>query len=270
QSSSVAQTISLINHDSGFSDNQMAYRLALMMENHPSIEPTTTAVEPKERENILSSLRQTLSLSQNTQTIEEYRQSLKNKYYEEYLQKFDVAKPQSDSTLAQNKLRIENLINQRKKTFLQQIFERTQIQPSLNTKQNQNLDTQNNLISPVNDPIHNSLIPKIMNILVTMGQTSSQGRIYEDISYRFQLLMKEGMQFLQIKRKDRTPENALTVYKQDDATPHFVISENNLSSEETQSLSNFHPDQNVLSHNTPSQSENTIHPDHPDHEPELD
>ncbi|BAY73314.1 hypothetical protein NIES23_61420 (plasmid) [Trichormus variabilis NIES-23] len=265
QSNSVTQTIRLINRDSGFSDNQMAYRLALIMENHPFIAPTTRAVEPQERENLLSSLRQTLSLSQNTQSTEEYRQALKNKYYEEYLQKFGVAKPQNDSVLEQNKLRVENLITQRKKTFLQQIFERKQPQSSLNPKQNQNLERENNPISSVNDPIHNSLIPKIMNVLVTMGQTSSQGRIYEDISYRFQLLMREGMQFLQIKRKDRTPENALTAYKQDDATSHFVISENNLSSEEAQSLSNFHPSQNV-----PSQSENTIHPDHPDDEPELD
>jgi hypothetical protein len=75
QESSVAETITIINCNSGFSDNQMAYRLALMMEKYllsQSIH-STPALDPTQRENIIGEVRNTLSLTQNAQSTEEYR-----------------------------------------------------------------------------------------------------------------------------------------------------------------------------------------------------
>ena len=70
----------------------MAYRLALMMEKHPLSPSITPALDPTQRENIIGEVRNTLSVSQNAQSTEDYRQSLKEKYYQEYAQKFGLNK----------------------------------------------------------------------------------------------------------------------------------------------------------------------------------
>ena len=76
QSSSVAETITIINRNSGFSDNQLAYRLALMMEKHPPSPSITPALDPTQRENIIGEVRNTLSVSRNAQSTEDYTNSM--------------------------------------------------------------------------------------------------------------------------------------------------------------------------------------------------
>lgn len=244
-SNSVVETLSIINRETGLSDNIMAYRLALIMEKNSSVIQPTTTLDPTERENFQSELKTTLSLSKNTQTTEDYRQALKNKYYEEYLQKFGVNKQAQAPLPEQNNSRIENLIAQKKKTFLQQIFESKQRNLPLAPQQNQKISPQpegrseNNAVSPVGDEITiKSLIPAIMKTVVTMGKDTNTGRIYEGIAYRLQLWMKEGMQLVSVKRKNGTPENAFTAYKEDDST-QFKTGENNLTDEEAQRIINF-------------------------------
>lgn len=120
----VSSSITTINRDSGLSDNQLAYRLALMMEKYPpspSITPTP-ALDTTERESIMAEMRNTLSLTQNAQSAEDYRQSLKEKYLKEYAQKFGLNKSEQTTDISKS-TRVENLIAQKKKTFLQEILQ---------------------------------------------------------------------------------------------------------------------------------------------------
>jgi uncharacterized protein YdiU (UPF0061 family) len=233
QSNSVSQTISLINRDSSLSDNQLAYRLALMMEKYPhtpsqSIQ-STPALNTTEQENIISEMRTTLSLTQNVQSTEDYRRSLKNKYLKEYTQKLGLS--QAD-TPEHNSSRVENLINEKKNTFLQQMLdEEGALLPLVDSQQPTPKESENNEV------VKKSLIPALMNIVMTKGHNTNGGRIYEGIAYRLQLLMREGMQRLTVWRKSDN-QSAFSAYKTDSNEEYKVI-HNNLSLQETQKLIDF-------------------------------
>ncbi|MBD2729632.1 hypothetical protein H6G96_25780 [Nostoc sp. FACHB-892] len=250
QSSNLLQeTVSDINRDSGISNNMMAYRLALFLEKHsPSLQSTTT-LDASERENLQSELRTTLS--QNLQNIENYRQNLKQKYYTEYLEKFAVTQQSSVTSQPDNSAIVENLIAQKKNTFLQQIFESGVQKLPLGQRvskeekeQRTGSEAQNNInksreknVSPAIDVAEKSLIKAVMRTVMTMGKDTEQGRIYEGIAYRLQLFIKEGMQLLSVHRKTGNPETAFTAYKDD--SNEFQITQNNLSYSETNRLIAF-------------------------------
>ena len=232
QSSSVAQTITTINRDSGFSDNQMAYRLALMMEKYPPSPSITPALDPTQHENIIGEVKNTLSVSQNAQSTEDYRQSLKEKYYQEYAQKFGLNKSEETPDI-DNSTRVEDLINEKKKTFkLQQILETKERKlPFVDSQQSKSVETENNQV------VKKSLIPALMNIIVTKGQDTIGGRVYEGMAYQLNLLMREGMQRLTVWRKSDN-QSAFSAYKVDTKEEYKVI-HNHLSPQETQKLNNF-------------------------------
>ncbi|MCL6755204.1 hypothetical protein KBT16_31225 [Nostoc sp. CCCryo 231-06] len=234
QSSSVAQTITIINRNSGFSDNQMAYRLALMMEKYPPLSQSihsTPALDTTGRENLIHQMRNTLSVSQNAQTTEEYRRSLKQKYYQEYVQKFGLSQTEQIPDM-DNSTRVENLIAERKKTFLEQILQsQGRKLPLVDYQTSKPKESENH------EAAKKSLIPALMNILMTKGQDTVSGRIYEGISYRLNLLMREGMQRLTVWRKSDN-QSAFSAYKVDGKEEYNIIN-NHLSPQETQKLINF-------------------------------
>lgn len=248
-SNSLQETVSNINRNSGISNNMMAYRLALFLEKHPPSLQSTTTLDASERENLQSELRTTLS--QNSQNIETYRQNLKQKYYTEYLNKFAVTQQSSVASQPDNSARVENLIAQKKNTFLQQIFELgvqklplgqrvskdEREQEALSKEENNINKSRENNVSPAIDIGEKSLIKAVMRTVMTMGKDTEQGRIYEGIAYRLQLFIKEGMQLLSVHRKTGNPETAFTAYKDD--SNEFQITQNNLSYSETNRLIAF-------------------------------
>lgn len=248
-SNSLQETVSNINRDSGISNNMMAYRLALFLEKHPPSLQSTTTLDASERENLQSELRTTLS--QNLQNIENYRQNLKQKYYTEYLEKFAVTQQSSVISQPDNSARVENLIAQKKNTFLQQIFESgvqklplgqrvskdEREQEALSKEENNINKSRENNVLPAIDIAEKSLIKAVMRTVMTMGKDTEQGRIYEGIAYRLQLFIKEGMQLLSVHRKTGNPETAFTAYKDD--SNEFQITQNNLSHTETNRLIAF-------------------------------
>ncbi|QHG20399.1 hypothetical protein [Nostoc sp. ATCC 53789] len=253
QSSSVAETITIINRNSGFSDNQMAYRLSLMMEKHPPSPSITPALDPTQRENIIGEMRNTLDLSQNAQITEDYRQSLKEKYYQEYAQKFGLNKSEGTPDI-DNSTRVEDLINEKKKTFLQQILEtKGRKLPFVDSQQSKLVETENNQV------VKKSLIPALMNIIVTKGQDTIGGRVYEGMAYQLNLLMREGMQRLTVWRKSDN-QSAFSAYKVDDNEEYKVI-HNHLSPQETQKLINFDI---RVQQQQPQQQQNERSPDGPE------
>lgn len=248
-SNSLQETVSNINCDSGISNNMMAYRLALFLEKHPPLLQSTTTLDASERENLQSELRTTLS--QNLQNIENYRQNLKQKYYTEYLDKFAVTQQSSVTSQPDNSARVENLITQKKNTFLQQIFEsgvqklplgqrvsKEEREQQTGSKAQKNINKfRENNVSPAINIAEKSLIKAVMRTVMTMGKDTEQGRIYEGIAYRLQLFIKEGMQLLSVHRKTGNPETAFTAYKDD--SNEFQITQNNLSYSETNRLIAF-------------------------------
>ncbi|HEY9803854.1 MAG TPA: hypothetical protein V6D25_26160 [Leptolyngbyaceae cyanobacterium] len=231
QSTSLMETISTINRDSGLSHNQMAYRLALMMEKiPPSSIQSTPVLDSAKRDNIISEMRNTLSLSHNAQTTEDYRRSLKEKYLKEYTQKFALA--QAEKTPIFNSTRVENLIAERKKTFLEQMLQAKERKlPPSDRQQPTPVESEQNQAAK------KSLIPALMNIVMTKGQDTVGGRIYEGIAYRLQLLMREGMQRLTVWRKSDN-QSAFSAYKADGKEEYKII-HNHLDPQETQKLINF-------------------------------
>lgn len=255
QSSSVAQTITIINRNSGFSDNQMAYRLALMMEKHPPSPSITPALDPTQRKNIISDVRNTLSVSQNAQTTEEYRLELKQKYYQEYAQKFSLNKSEETPDI-DNSTRVEDLIDEKKKTFLQQILKtKGRKLPFVDSQQSKSVETENNEV------VKKSLIPALMNIIVTKGQDTIGGRVYEGMAYQLNLLMREGMQRLTVWRKSDN-QSAFSAYKAGVSEEYKVI-QNNLSPQETQKLIEFDQKQRQQQQ-LPQQQQNEQSPDGPE------
>ncbi|BCL40172.1 hypothetical protein [Nostoc sp. MS1] len=258
-SSLVSETITTINRDSGLSDNQLAYRLALWMEKYPPSPSITPALDTTERESIMAEMRNTLSLTQNAQSAEDYRQSLKEKYLKEYTQKFGLNKPEQTPDM-DNSTRVENLIAERKKTFLQQILQSKERKlPFVDHQTSTPKDSENH------EEAKKSLIPALMNILVIKGQDTIGGRIYEGISYRLNLMMREGMQRLVVWRKSDN-QTAFSAYKVDDKEEYNVV-HNNLSPEETQKLINFDmrvQQQQQQLPSPPQQQQNDHSPDGPE------
>lgn len=229
-SSSLTETITNINRDSGLSHNQMAYRLALMMEKFPpSSIQATPVLDSTARANIISEMRNTLSLSHNAQTTEEYRRSLKDKYLQEYRQKFGLG--QAQTPLANNSTRVNNLIDERKKTFLRQMLQ------SKGRKLHEVDSPQPTKESENHEVAKKSLIPALMKIIVTRGQDTTDGRVYDGKAYRLQLLMQQGMQLLSVWRKNSN-QSAFTAQK-DDNSVDYKVTHNDLSNEETDKLINF-------------------------------
>ena len=257
QESSVAETITIINRNSGFSDNQMAYRLALMMEKYPLSQSihSTPALDPTQRENIIGEVRNTLSLTQNAQSTEEYRRSLREKYYQEYAQKFGLGQTEQKPDM-DNSTRVENLIAERKKTFLDQILQsQGRKLPLVDYQTSKPKETENH------EAAKKSLIPALMNILMTKGQDTVSGRIYEGISYQLNLLMREGMQRLTVWRKSDN-QSAFSAYKVD-AKEEYKVIHNHLSPQETQKLINFDIRQQQQQQQPPPQ-QNERSPDGPE------
>ncbi|MCC5618615.1 hypothetical protein LC605_26705 [Nostoc sp. CHAB 5836] len=240
--SSVLENISTINRGSGLSNNMMAYRLALIIEKNQPEAQSSPTLDTSERESLLFDLR--TALSQNTQNVENYRQALKNKYYTEYLNKFGVAQQSTAVPQQDNSTRVDNLIAEKKQTFLQKMFDARQHELPLGQKA-KNIDKVSevippeSIVSPQSDEVvKKSLIPSVIKTVLTMGKdTENQGRIYEGIAYRLQLLIKEGMQLVSVKRKSGNPETAFTAYKDD--SNEFKITQNNLSDQETNRLIAF-------------------------------
>ncbi|RCJ40902.1 hypothetical protein A6770_36995 [Nostoc minutum NIES-26] len=255
---STIETIRTVNHSSGISNNIMVYKLALIIEQYSPLEKSTTTLLTPEREALQAQLGTTLS--QNAQTVENYRQTLKNKYYEEYLKKFGVTQ-QSNVLQQDNSTRVENLIAQKKQTFLQKMSENGHKSP-LGQKSNYSSPDKNKEAiqsetpsSQQNQTAKQFLIPAIMRTVMTMGKDTGTGRIYEGIAYRLQLLMKEGMQFVSVSRKSGLPQTAFSAYK--DESNEFKITENNLSPSETQRFITFDKQQRQQ----PQAQDNPIHKD---------
>lgn len=266
QSSNLLQeTVSTINRDSGISNNMMAYRLALIMDKHSSQLQSTTTLDASERENLQGELR--TALSQKAHNIENHRQNLKQKYYAEYLEKFGVTQQLSVAPQQDNSTRVENLITQKKQTFLQKMFEAGQhelplgqksisVSNSIN-KTPETIQPENNISSGIGKLAEKYLITAVMRTVMTMGKdTENQGRIYEGIAYRLQLFLKEGMQLLSVNRKTGNLETAFTAYKDD--SNEFQITQNNLSHEEANRLIAFDKQQTVQQ---PKSKSNHLHKD---------
>jgi hypothetical protein len=265
---SVIEKINSIN-TGGISNNMMAYKLSLIMQQakDKSITPTTNQETPQEHQQELTKL---LSKSNHTHNIEEFRRKLKDKYYSEYLTKFESklnTQPQEQDTST----RIERLIAEKKAQFLplqqsklEALFEQPEQQPKQITSTPDIPSTQYTHSPEQDETAKKFLIPAIMGIIVSHGQTADddKSRIYEGVKYRLQLLIKEGMQFLSINRQDNNPGKAFSAYK--DGNNEFRILENNLTTQETQDLLQLHKQKLESSHQPIREN----HPHH-DNEPEL-
>ena len=228
QSTDVRESIASINRNSGISNNMMAYRLALMMEKVPqSTVQSPIELDSQSRQNLEDKLRNILTTS--TQNIEDYRLQLKNKYLAEYSQKFGVTQSETPVTEQPNNFsRVENLITQRKHIFLQSMI-------AQGSKAN---------LTPLTSPNEGdefskkALIPAVVQTIIAKGQdTKNEGRVYEGVFYRLQLLIKEGIQFINVNRKTQSNQKAFAAYK--DHTNEFTITSNNLSTEEAQKIVAF-------------------------------
>ncbi|MBN3959133.1 hypothetical protein [Nostoc sp. NMS8] len=236
QSTDVRETIASINRGSGISNNMMAYRLALMMERVPqSTVQSPIELDSQSRQNLKDNLRTILTKS--TQNIEDYRQQLKNQYLAEYSQKFGVSQPEKTVTEQPNNFsRVENLITQRKHIFLQQMM--AQREPNANSTPSTPANQEVNKQHQGDDFSKKSLIPAVVQTIIAKGQdTKNEGRVYEGVLYRLQLLIKEGIQFININRKTQSNQKAFAAYK--DHTNEFTITSNNLSTEEAQKIVAF-------------------------------
>lgn len=235
EKTSVIETISTVNRDSGFSNNIMAYRLTLIMENNPLLSQSDIVLDNLQRESIKDQLRTTLS--QQTQLTDNYRQTLKNKYYEEYIQKFGVNRQnQSSSSVAQPQLdtsiRVNKLIETRKQNYIQRFLNAGQRKSNEVTVNQQPQNShQTTPKTQQTETTKTSLISAAINTVLTRGKDTEQGRVYDGIIYRLQLLAKEGAQRINIIRKQGKQGLAFSAYKDDGN--EFKINQNNLSPEET-------------------------------------
>jgi hypothetical protein len=130
-----------------------------------------------------------------------------------------------------NSTRVEDLINEKKKTFLQQILEtKGRKLPFVDSQQSKSVE------SDFDEVAKKSLIPALMNIIVTKGQDTIGGRVYEGMAYQLNLLMREGMQRLTVWRKSDN-QSAFSAYKVEEE--EYKVIHNHLSPQETQKLINF-------------------------------
>ncbi|MCC2692819.1 hypothetical protein [Nodularia sp. LEGE 04288] len=233
---SAIETINSINRVRGVSNNMMAYRLSLIMqqakENSTPLATENQAL-PQERQEELTKL---LSKSPTTQNLEDFRQKLKNRYYLEYLSKFE-AKLGVELQKQDTPTRVERLIAEKKSQFLQMQQSKLEEKPDHN--QSKASPKIYSSLPEQSEATNKLLIPAMMGLIVAKGQnTDARTRIYEGVRYKLQLLMKEGKQFLSINRKDRKPEKAFNAYK-NDKNSQFKILENNLTEQETHGIIEF-------------------------------
>lgn len=236
QSTDVRESIASINRNSGISNNMMAYRLALMIEKVPqNTVQSPIELDSQSRQNLEDKLRNILTKS--TQNIEDYRLQLKNKYLAEYSQRFGVTQSETPVTEQPNNFsRVENLITQRKHIFLQQMIAQGESNANLtpSTPANQEVNKQHQ----ADNFSKKSLIAAVLQTIIAKGQdTKNEGRVYEGVLYRLQLLIKEGIQFINVNRKTQSNQKAFAAYK--DHTNEFTITSNNLSTEEAQKIVAF-------------------------------
>lgn len=235
QSTDVRETIASINRGSGISNNMMAYRLALMMERVPqSTVQSPIELDSQSRQNLEDNLRGILTKS--TQNIEDYRQQLKNQYLAEYSQKVSAQREKTVTEQPNKFSRVENLITQRKHIFLQQMM--AQAESNANSTPSTPANQEVNKQHQGDDFSKKSLIPAVVQTIIAKGQdTKNEGRVYEGVLYRLQLLIKEGIQFINVNRKTQSNQKAFAAYK--DHTNEFTITSNNLSTEEAQKIVAF-------------------------------
>ncbi|GAX38818.1 hypothetical protein [Nodularia sp. NIES-3585] len=234
---SVIETINSINRVRGVSNNMMAYRLSLVMqqakENSTPLATENQAL-PQERQEELTKL---LSKSPTT-NLEDFRQNLKDRYYSEYLAKFSsLLGVESEKQDTQDTpTRVERLIAEKKSHFLQMQQSKLEEKPDHNKSK---ASPEIGSLPEQSEATKKLLIPAMMGLVVAKGQnTDERTRIYEGVRYKLQLLMKEGKQFLSINRKDRKPEKAFSAYK-NDKDSQFKILENNLTEQETHGIIEF-------------------------------
>ncbi|RCJ30502.1 hypothetical protein A6769_33510 [Nostoc punctiforme NIES-2108] len=249
QSTDVRETIASINRGSGISNNMMAYRLALMIERVPqSTVQLPIELDSQSRQNLEDNLRSILTKS--TQNIEDYRQQLKNQYLAEYSLRFGVTQPEKTVTEQPNNFsRVENLITQRKHIFLRKMMAQGEANTNLtpSTPANQEVNKQHQ----ADDFSKKSLIPAVVQTIIAKGQdTKNEGRVYEGVIYRLQLLIKEGIQFINVNRKTQSNQKAFAAYK--DHTNEFTITSNNLSTEEAQRIVAFNQQRIAKEQSQPS------------------
>ncbi|MDB9368333.1 hypothetical protein PN456_05085 [Nodularia spumigena CS-586/05] len=233
---STIEKINEINRVSGISNNMMAYRLSLLMqqakENFTPL-ATENQTSPEERQEELSKL---LSKSPATENVEDFKQKLKDRYYSEYLSKLEE-KLGVESHKQDTATRVERLIAEKKSQFLEMQQSKLAQKPVQNqSKASPEIDSS---LPEQGEATNKLLIPAMMGLVVAKGQnTDEKNRIYEGVRYKLQLLMKEGKQFLSINRKDKKPEKAFSAYK-NHKDSQFKVLENNLTDEETQGIIAF-------------------------------
>lgn len=233
---SAIETINSINRVRGVSNNMMAYRLSLIMqqakENSTPLATENQALSQEHQEEFTK----LLSKSPATQNVEDFRQKLKDRYYSEYLSKFE-AKLSVESQKQDTPTRVERLIAEKKSQFLQMQKSKLEEKPDHNqSKASPEIDSS---LPEQSEATNKLLIPAMMGLIVAKGQnTDERTRIYEGVRYKLQLLMKEDKQFLSINRKDRKPEKAFNAYK-NDKNSQFKILENNLTEQETHGIIEF-------------------------------
>lgn len=252
-SNNIREIIVTINRDSGISNNMMTYRLALVMEQARQTTKVQNTVEihSQERENLKLELRSVLTKA--TQNVEDYRQNLKNKYLSEYLNKFDVSQQaeqvyQPQLTKSKSEFsRVETLIKKTKNTFLQEILDSSKsigLSPKIPKNNNMSRPTEiaqsDNNHSFQKDEVTTKklLISAILQTIIAQGKdTPNEGRVYEGMVYKLQLLIEDGMQYVNVNRKNDHNKKAFAACK--DETNQFTITENNLSPQEIQKLIAF-------------------------------
>uniref|UniRef100_UPI00082E5423 hypothetical protein n=1 Tax=Anabaena sp. (strain CA / ATCC 33047) TaxID=52271 RepID=UPI00082E5423 len=241
--------INSINTGSGISNNMMAYRLSLIMQqakDQPVLVDNNQNPQEHQEE-----LRKLLSKSHPTHNIEEFRRNLKHKYYLEYLHKFE-SKLNTQSPEPNASTRIERLIAEKKSQFLPiqlsklerteslsaldaqnipAVIEQTSSQPVLEVQNIQ--PAQRYIRSPEEDETTKKyFIPAIMGLIASKGQSKDDNsRTYESAKYTLHFLIQEGTQFLSVHRKHSQPKKAFSAYN-DENHRDFRVLENNLQPQE--------------------------------------
>jgi hypothetical protein len=246
----IRETIASVNRDSGVTNNMMAYRLSIVIEaSGASIKPNAI-IDEQQRQNSQSELRKILTT--NTQGIEQYRQDLKQKYLSEYLTNFGAtfdATQQSQEMKPVEVSRVDKLIASRKDAFIQEIIESSkEVKPtsisSVNksdvNRQPEAVQADKSHLSQPDEVTKKTLIPAVLETIIAKGENTPNGRSYEGVFYKLQLLIEKGKQLVNIERKnDQNGEREAFLAYKDSTNNEFTITKNNLSPEEVQTLITF-------------------------------
>ncbi|GEM_PF-1444925 len=249
----IRETIASVNRDSGVTNNMMAYRLSIVIE-ASGIKASGASIKPideQQRQNSQSDLRRILTT--NTQGIEQYRQDLKQKYLSEYLTNFgatfDATQQSQEMKPVEVSSRVDELIASRKDAFIQKIIESSkEVKPtSISSVNKSDVNRQPEAVQPdksrlsqPDEVTKKTLIPAVLETIIAKGENTPNGRSYEGVFYKLQLLIEKGKQLVNIERKNEQngEREAFLAYK-DSTNNEFTITKNNLSSEEVQTLITF-------------------------------